>query len=84
MVKKNLFESVEAEIVDGAKNYVENKIKKKAIRFGEISILIVLSFILISVGLAQVLANMYPILLGGYSYILLGIFYLLVSYILKI
>ena len=36
MVKKSLFESVEAEIVEGARDYVGNKIKRKAIRIGEI------------------------------------------------
>ncbi len=85
MVKKNnLFESVEAEIIDGAKDFVKEKVKKKVIRIGEISILILLSFIMISIGLGQILANMYPILMGGYSYLLLGITFLLISYLMKI
>jgi len=83
-MKKSLFEKVEAEVIDAGKEYVETKIKRKAIRIGEISVLVILAFILISIGLSQLIANTYPTLTGGYSYILLGFIYLLVGFLLNI
>jgi len=82
--KKGFFEKVEAEVVTQAKGFMGNKIKKKIIRYGEISILVLLSFVLISIGISTILANTFPILSGGYSYVLLGLVFLGISYILKI
>ena len=84
MTKKSLFEKVEAEVIGAGKEYVETKIKRKAIKIGEISILVILAFILISIGLGQILANTFPILMGGYSYLLLGFIYLLLGYLLNL
>jgi len=82
--KKGFFEKVEAEVVNQAKGYVKEKITNKIIKYGEISILVLLSFILISIGISSILANTFPILSGGYSYILLGVVFLLISLALKI
>jgi len=84
MVKKTLFEKVEAEVINETKDYFKSKVQKKIIRIGELSILILISFILISIGVSAIIGNMFPILAGGYSYLLIGILLLLISYLLKI
>lgn len=82
--KKGIFETLEAEVVKEAGNYVKEKIQKKILRISEISMLIIIGFFLISFGLAEFIASQYPILPQGLSYIILGIGFLLLSYILKI
>lgn len=84
MKKETLLEKVEGEVIDETKSYVDRKIKRKAIRLGEISVLIVLSFIMLSIGISMILAKIYPVLDNGYSYILLGLTYLLIGYFLKL
>lgn len=82
--KKSAFEKLEAEIVHEAGEFVKEKVKRKVLRIGEISILIILGFMLISFGIASLLANYYPILSGGYSYLLIGVLFLIISYIMKV
>jgi len=86
MKKKNpsFFESIEGEVVREAGEYVKDKVKTKLLRIGEISILAILAFILISFGIATILENTFPILSGGFSFILLGVIFLLISFSLKI
>jgi uncharacterized membrane protein YkvI len=82
--KKGVFETIEAQVVKEAGNFVRDKVKQKVLRIGEISILIILGFILISFGIANILASFYPILGAGYNYLLLGIVFLIISFILKV
>lgn len=80
MVKKKSFmDTVEAEVVDAAKNYVGEKIKKKVIKIGEFSILAFLAMMLISFGLAQLIGAYFPMLSNGLNYIILGVVYFLVG-----
>ena len=71
-------------MVNEAGEYIRSKVKKKVLRFGEISILIMLGFILISFGIANILASFYPLLSGGYNYLIVGILFLMASFLLKI
>ena len=82
--KKGVFETIEAQVVKEAGNFVRDKVKKKVLRIGEISILIILGFILISFGIANILASFYPMLAQGYNYLLLGIVFLIISFILRV
>lgn len=82
--KKGIFETIEAEVVKEAGEFVKEKIKKKILRISEISILIILAFFLISFGLAEFIAYQYPIIPQGISFIGLGIVFLAISYTLKI
>lgn len=82
--KKGVFETLEAQVVEEAGNFVRDKVKTKALRIGEISLLIILGFILISFGLANLLGNYYPVLNNGFNYLLIGIVFLIVSFSLKV
>jgi hypothetical protein len=82
--KSAILEKIETEVVKGAEDFVKGKIKKKIYRLGEISMLIVIGFILISFGVAILLANFYPVLSGGYNFLVLGVIFLLISFLLKI
>lgn len=82
--KKSIFETLEAEVVKEAGAYVKDKVQKKILRISEISMLIVLGFFLISFGLATFIATQFPSLPEGISFILLGLGFLVISYVLKI
>ena len=82
--KKGVFETLEAQVVKEAGNFVRDKVKQKVLRIGEVSLLIIIGFILISFGVAQILASFYPMLSQGYSYLLLGIVFLIISFTMKI
>lgn len=86
MKKKNpsFFESIEGEVVREASEYVKGKVKSKLLRIGEVSILVILAFILISFGIANIIAFTFPLLSNGYSFVLLGFLFLLISFSLKI
>ena len=75
--KKSFLESLEAEVVKDAGEFVREKVKKKAIVIGEISILITLGFIMISFGLANFIGYYFPVLNNGLNYLILGVFFLL-------
>jgi len=79
MTKKGFFEKVEAEVVSATKSYVEEKVKKKAIKIGEVSVLVVLAMFLISFGLAQLLGFCFPIISNGLNFLILGVVYLAVG-----
>ncbi len=81
--KKSFFERVEAEIVSGAENYVKEKVKKKLFKLGEVSLFIFLSFVLISFGLAFLIGKYFPTLNGGFNFLVLGVIFLLVGYLLN-
>lgn len=82
--EKSFFQSLEAEVIKDAGDFVREKVKKKAIVIGEISILIILGFIMISFGLATFIANYFPILDNGLNYLILGVFFLIISFTLKV
>jgi len=82
--KKGILESLEAEVVNEAENFVKQKVKNKILRISEISILIILGFFLISFGLAEFIEYQYPMIPQGMNYIGLGVVFLVISYLLKI
>ena len=81
--KKSIFEKVEAEVIDATKSYVENKIKKKVIKIGEFSVLILLAMILISIGLAEMLSFYFPQIPTGLNYMIIGVFLLIIGFLIK-
>lgn len=84
--KKNsegFFESVEAEILREAGEHIKEKIKKKAIRIGEMSLAFLFAFVLIIIGVAQFLGTLVPYLDNGLNYLLLGVLFLIIGLILK-
>lgn len=81
--KRGIFERVEAEVVDAAKAYAGEKIKKNLIKFGEISALVVLAMFLISFGIADLLGFYFPELANGLNYVILGVLFLLVGMLLN-
>jgi hypothetical protein len=77
-------ESIETEILRDAGHFVRDTVKRKVLHIGEISVLILLGFILISFGLANLLAKYFDALAGGYNFILLGVLFLIVSYLIRV
>jgi len=80
---QKVFEAVEGEIAETAKGYFQTKFKDKLIKYGEISILALLGFLMISIGIAEVIATYIHQLSGGFSYLVLGILLLLAALLLK-
>lgn len=85
MVKssKSFFEKVEAQVVEGAESYVKDKVKKKLIQFGEFSVLVFLSFIMISFGIAYLIGSYFPPLDNGLNFILMGMIFLVLSMLVR-
>lgn len=81
--KSSFFESVEAEIIDQAKDIVKDKVKKKAIQIGEISALVILGAFLISIGIASLISLYFPQTAGGFNYIILGGLFLITGFLMK-
>ena len=63
--------------------FVEEKITKRLIKFGEVSIAFLLGFVLLLVGIAQYLAYVFSFLENGLNYIVLGTFLVLLAYVLN-
>lgn len=82
--EKSFLESLEAEVVKSAGEFVKEKVRKKAIVIGEISILLILSAMMFSFGLASFIGYSWPILDNGLNYFIVGIFFMTISYFLKI
>ena len=82
--KETIFEKVETEVIDATKSYVENKIKKKVIKFGEFSVMIFLAMVLISIGLAELLGFYFPQIPTGLNYIIIGILFLAIGFLIKL
>lgn len=83
---KSFFEKIEGEIVSEAEDYINyktEKVKNRLIKISEISLLIFIGFFLISFGLAAVLATYVPVLSGGFSYLVLGVVFIVISFLLK-
>jgi hypothetical protein len=81
--KKSFFEKVEAEVVSAGKSYVEQKVKKNLIKFGEISILVILAMFLITFGIGNLIGFYFPVLANGLNYVILGVIFLLVGMLLN-
>lgn len=77
--KKGVFEKVEAEVVSMAKEYACDKVKKKLIKFGEISALVVMAMFLISFGVAELVGFYFPVVANGLNYVILGVVFLVVG-----
>lgn len=82
--KSGVFERLEAEIVKDAGKYVEEKVKRKVLRISEISVLILLGFFLISFGLATILGSYFEVLSNGFSFVVLGVTFLVISFFIKV
>ena len=81
--KESPFERVEAEVMQGAQDYLKGSVWKRIKKYGEFSLLAFIGFILISMGLAEVLATFFPTLQGGFSYLVLGVLYLVIGFLIK-
>lgn len=82
--KKSFFQSVEAEVINSARDFVKEKVEKKLYRIGEFSILIVLGFFLVSFGIAQLVAYLFPVLANGWSFIIFGSLLLVIAMLMRI
>lgn len=83
MKKKSFFETVETEVLHEAQDYVRDKIAKRALKIGEMSSAFLLGFILLIIGVAEFLESAFPILDGGFNYLLLGVLFILVGMLLR-
>jgi hypothetical protein len=81
--KKSFFEKVEAEVVSAGKAYVGEKIKRNLIKFGEVSVLVVLAMFLITFGIGDLIGFYFPILANGLNYVILGFIFLFVGMLLS-
>jgi len=77
--KKSFMDSVEAEVVGAAKSYVNEKIKRKVIKIGEVSVLVFMAFLLMSFGLANLIGVYFPGIENGLNFIILGALYFFVG-----
>jgi hypothetical protein len=80
--QKTMIEQLEGEVIKGAEELIKGTIKRKIIRIGEISVLIFMAFVMISFGLGQLIAFYMPILANGLSFMILGVLFLLISFIM--
>jgi uncharacterized BrkB/YihY/UPF0761 family membrane protein len=80
---KGFFDTLEAEVVNEAKNYVKRKVTDKLVKIGEISVLVFMAFVMISFGLGMMLGHYVEILSNGLSYIVLGVVFLLLTLLFR-
>lgn len=83
MVKKNKSSSIEAELVSGVGNYVKNTVTRKILKWTEISVLVLLALIMISIGIAFFIGSYFPNLNNGLNFVLLGMVFLIASILIK-
>lgn len=87
MAKKNssgVFEKLEAEVVKNAGNYMKQNIKRRILKFSEMSLSFFLAFFFIFFGLSKLIGHYIPELATGWNFILLGISFLFIALLLKI
>jgi hypothetical protein len=82
--KSSVFEKVEAEVMGIAGDYVKNKITRRFVKLGEFSILVLLSFIMISIGLAELIGFYFTEFSNGLNYIILGALFLIAGLIIRV
>ena len=80
---KDFFEKVEAQVIKGAKGYVKEKVKSTVVKWGEFSVLVLLSLIMISMGVAYLIGFYYPMLNNGLNFVLLGMIFLFMSLLVR-
>ncbi len=73
--KNSLIEIIRTEVKEVRKTIV------KSIAFG---ILLFSGIVMLIVGLAEILARIFPLLSGGYSYFIFGVILVLVAFLIKI
>lgn len=78
--KEGVFEKLEAEVVREAGEYMKDKVKRKVLKVSEISLLVIIGFILISFGLATIIGSYFPLLDNGLNFLILGVALLLIGY----
>ena len=81
--KKSFIETIEGEAIHEAEDYFKNKIRKRAIKISEMSASFLLGFILLIIGVAEFMSAQFPILEGGFNYLILGIIFILIGLILR-
>lgn len=82
--KKSVFERLEAEVISETEDYIKEKVTKKVIKIGEVSVAFLVGFILVIVGIINLIGHFYPNLSYGYNYLLVGGLFLLIGVLLKI
>jgi hypothetical protein len=82
-VKESFFEKIEDGVVETAKDFVNGKVKKRVYRFGEFSLFLILSIVMISFGISFLIGKFVPILDGGFNFIIVGTLFLIISLYLK-
>jgi len=76
---KSILNKLEKEVFDQTKDYLNEKVKKKAIKAAELSVLVLLGLILLSIGISELVAFYVPPLRNGYSFIFFGLLLLLTA-----
>lgn len=82
--QKGVFEKLEAEVISETEDFIKGKFKKNMLKLGEVSIAFLTGFLLVVVGLVELLAVYYPNLSGGFNYLLIGVLFLIVGLLLKV
>lgn len=77
--KSKIINLIERQLINTTKDYVNAKIKKKILKVGEVSVLIILGFILISFGMSYLIGYYFPIIGNGLNFILFGIILLIMG-----
>lgn len=81
--KNSFFEKVEAEVLEGATGYIKEKVGSKVVKWGEFSLFVLLAFICISIGVAELIGFYFSELSMGFNYILLGMLFLILSVFIR-
>lgn len=82
--QKGVFEKLEAEVISETEDFIKGKFKKNMLKLGEVSIAFLTGFLLVIIGLVELLAVYYPNLAGGFNYLLIGVLFLIVGLLLKV
>jgi hypothetical protein len=83
-ILNSIFKKIEKKFIVTGKEYVQNEIKKKIFRIGEISILLIIGILLIAFGIADYIEYKFPIVQNGIGTILFGLILLLIGYMITI
>ena len=81
--KRSFFEKFEAEAYNMAGEYIKDKVKNKVIRVSEMSIAFLLSAIFLSIAIVELTAKFFPVLDGGWNYLIYGMIFLIIGLFLK-
>lgn len=81
--KKSFIEAVEGEALHEAEDYFKNTVRKKAIKLSEMSASFLLGFILLIIGVAEFMVTQFPVLEGGFNYLILGVIFIIIGLVLR-